>query len=72
MKRIRAINLGFAPGADLQRVRPGTILEVPDDFSGDWFEVIGGDKPKAEKPAEPVALSQIAKQKVKGPTEPIA
>lgn len=73
MKRIQAVTLGFAPGSELKRVRPGTILEVPDDFKGNWFKVLDSDKPepKAKKQA-PVALSEIAKQQAKGPTDPIA
>lgn len=68
MKRIRALSLGFAPGAELRRVRPGTILEVPDDFKGSWFEVLSQDAPPAKreaKKAEPSTLSEIAKAPVK-------
>lgn len=72
MKRIRATKLGFLPGPTLHRVRVGQVVEVDDDFAGDWFEVISSDKPQRAKAPEQVALSQIAKQKVKGPTDPIA
>lgn len=72
MKRIRATKLGFLPGATFHRVRVGQVVEVPDDFQGDWFEVISSDKPQKAQAPEPVAMSQIAKQKVKGPTDPIA
>lgn len=76
-KRIIAIELGFAPGRELRRVRPGTILEVPDDFKGSWFRVVDDEEPASKAKAkaksdEPVALSQLAKTKAKGPTDPLA
>ena len=72
MKRVIAKSLGFMPGSAFQRVRPGQVVEVPDDFEANWFEVL--DKPVEDRPVKvkrqpPVALSEIGRQKVNGPLD---
>lgn len=75
MKTVQAVKLGFLPGANVHRVRPGQVVNVPDDFEADWFvvlksseEVDKATKPKDDRP-KPTTLSQIAKSKVQGPTD---
>lgn len=72
MKRVVALQMGFLNG---RRVRPGTELDVPDDFKGSWVAPV--DSPAAEAPkaaakgkkTQPVALSEIAKEQPQGPTD---
>ncbi len=70
MKRVRATALGFAPGSEFKRIRPGEILDVPDDFDAPWFEVLSQDAPKAKpKKSEQTTLSELARAPVKTGTD---
>lgn len=71
MKKVVALSMGFLNG---NRVRPGTIIDVPDDFKGSWVAPVDSpaaqpQKPKA-KPA-PKTLSEMAKAKVLSATDDI-
>lgn len=73
MKRMQATAMGFKPGTNCQRVRPGEIIEVPDDFTASWLAEIPREPVPTEtapsgrrrKPA--TTLSEIAKTPVEGP-----
>ena len=73
MKKVVATSMGFLNGS---RVRPGTIVEVPDDFKGKWVTEVpvkGTSVEPAEKKAsaraKPVALSQLGKEPTTGPLD---
>lgn len=66
MKKVVATSMGFYNGT---RIRPGTELEVPDDFKGSWVAAVGSPAaaPPKAKPvrAEPKTLSEMGKVPVK-------
>jgi hypothetical protein len=69
MKKVVATSIGFYNGT---RVRPGTTLEVPDDFKGSWVAAVGTPAAAPAKPkprAEPKTLSEMAKASVKSATD---
>lgn len=70
MKQVVATSMGFLNGS---RVRPGTVIEVPDDFKGSWVAAVGSPAAAPAKPkparAEPKTLSEMAKAPVKSPSD---
>lgn len=67
MKKVVALSMGFYQGA---RVRPGTVIEVPDDFKGTWVGPVNAPAPAPAKPkATPRTLSEMAKATVKSATD---
>lgn len=67
MKKVVATSIGFFNGA---RVRPGTVIEVPDDFKGSWVGPVDAPAPAPAKPkAAPRTLSELAKTAVKSATD---
>lgn len=70
MKKVVALSMGFYQGT---RVRPGTVIEVSDDFKGSWVGPVDAPAPapaktKPSRP-EPKTLSELAKVTVKGANE---
>lgn len=71
MKKVVATSIGFYNGT---RVRPGTELEVPDDFKGSWVAAVGSPAAAPAKPAkparaEPRTLSELGKAPAKSATD---
>lgn len=70
MKKVVATSMGFLNGS---RVRPGTVIEVPDDFKGSWVAAVGSPAAAPAKPkparAEPKTLSEMGKVAVKTASE---
>lgn len=66
MKKVVATSMGFLNGS---RVRPGTVIEVPDDFKGSWVAAVDSPAaaPAKAKPArpEPKTLSELGRAAVK-------
>lgn len=71
MKTVRAVKLGFLPGPAIHRVRPGQVVEVPDDYEADWFVPVGAVQAAPKRRQQPVSLSEVAKAQAKGPTDDI-
>lgn len=52
------------------RIRPGTVLEVPDDTKpADWFEPVKAAKPQKLERPKPTTMSEVAKAQTKGPLD---
>lgn len=74
MKRMQATAMGFMPGVNCQRVRPGEIIEVPDDFKASWLvdlptaPVQPEEAPAARRRRGAATLSELAKEPVTGPS----
>lgn len=67
MKKVVALSMGFYQGF---RVRPGTVIEVPDNFKGSWVGPVDAPAPAPAKPkAAPRTLSELAKATVKSATD---
>lgn len=70
MKKVVATSIGFYQGT---RIRPGTEIEVPDDFKGSWVAAVGSPAaaPAKAKPAraEPKTLSELGRAAVKTASE---
>lgn len=69
MKKVVALSIGFFQGT---RVRPGTVIEVPDDFKGSWVGPVDAPAPAPKaKPArsEPRTLSEMGKAPVKSASD---
>ena len=61
MKRVVALQTGFYKG---NRIRPGTVFDVPDEVTGKWFELYDGPeikKPKPKKESGPQTFSEISR-----------
>jgi hypothetical protein len=61
--KVVASTMAFYNGA---RVRPGAVVEVPDNFRASWFKPVGSPEAKAvrapkAKP-EPKSLSELNKE----------
>jgi len=49
--KVKATSIGVYGGS---RVRPGQVFEVPEGFTGSWFEPAPDDRPVAEQVADAV------------------
>ncbi len=71
MKRVRVLTMALAPGPVIRRVRPGEIIDVPDDFNGGWFVELGDTPPAKEADAKskraPRAMSEMNAVQATGP-----
>jgi hypothetical protein len=66
---VRAVQMAFYGG---RRVRVGDLVDVPDGYKAAWAvpaSLAPAPAPKPERKRGQVALSQVARENVKGPLD---